>query len=232
MPDEYGSAWMSRLPWVMLGRRTAYQPQLDATAAEMVFGSNPMVPGDLIGEPGPPISNDQLKNILETLRQNAARDPIPTAHNRVPPINNPDLSQVTHVFVRRGKTATLGRCFDGPFEIIERVGKSCIRLRVGSFANGEPRYELQHWENCRPAHLAEGSTPAEKPKAGRKPLNHKAPEFLPSRPLQNNKETPVPFSQSDNSDKQGPQLRDSLSHNRPIRSSRNNPPRRYTDEDK
>ena len=35
--DEHGSSWMSALPCVMLGRRTAFQPMLDATSVEIIF---------------------------------------------------------------------------------------------------------------------------------------------------------------------------------------------------
>ena len=57
MGDEFGETWMDRLPWVMLGRRTCYQPALDATAADLVFGATPLVPGDIIGEPGPELTS-------------------------------------------------------------------------------------------------------------------------------------------------------------------------------
>ena len=70
MADEAGENWVSRLPWVLLGRRTAYQPELDSTSAELVFGTNPIVPGDLVGEPDPPASSEQLQNLLESLRKN------------------------------------------------------------------------------------------------------------------------------------------------------------------
>ena len=40
MADEHGSEWMSRLPWVLLASRTAFQPELKATSAELVMGSN------------------------------------------------------------------------------------------------------------------------------------------------------------------------------------------------
>ena len=66
------------------------------------MGSNPTIPGDIVGEPGPPLKGDQLKQLLDTLRQNAAKDPIPMTHNRNPPINYPDLSNVTHVYIKKG----------------------------------------------------------------------------------------------------------------------------------
>ena len=49
MADEAGDSWMAKLPWVLLGRRTAYQQELGATSAELVLGTAPMIPGTLIG---------------------------------------------------------------------------------------------------------------------------------------------------------------------------------------
>ena len=135
------------------------------------MGSNPAIPGDLIGEPGPPLKGTQLRQLLEALRTNAAKPPIQTTHNRTPTINYPDLTGVTHVFVKKGKTSTLGPSFEGPFEIVERLGASCIRVRVGSYANGQPRIETQHWSNCKPAVLSDGVLLAEKAAKGRKKQN-------------------------------------------------------------
>ena len=174
MGDEFGQTWLSRLPWVILGRRTSFQPALDATAAELVLGENPVIPGDLVGEPGPPITGAKLKKLLEGLRKNAARPAVQTTHNRDAPVNNPDLSHTTHVFVKRGKAPPLGHSYDGPFQIVERLGTSCVKLRVGSFANGDPRYEVQHWHNLKPAVMAEDTRTAERAALGCKPLNHKA----------------------------------------------------------
>jgi transposase InsO family protein len=178
MGDEYGSSWMARLPWVMLGRRTAFQPALDATPAELVFGSTPTIPGDIIGEPGPTPDKPQIKRLLEGLRTNAARPAVQTTHNREHTENYPDLEKVTHVYVRKGKTTPLGPTFEGPFLITERQGTSCVQIRVGSYANGEPRFETQHWSNLKIAHRSEGEEDAVRKKLGRK-LNPKAPEFKP-----------------------------------------------------
>ena len=92
----------------MLGRRTAFQPALDCTAAELGLGENPTIPGDIVGEPGPPLSQGQIKDLLEGLQRNASRPPVQTTHNRNPHINQPDLSNVTHVYVKKGKTTPLG----------------------------------------------------------------------------------------------------------------------------
>ena len=180
MGDHYGEKWMDRLPWVLLGRRTTYQPALKATPAEMVLGSNPTVPGDVIGIPGPPLEGPQLREILDGLRRNAARPAVQTTHNRTAPINYPNLDNVTHVYVKKGKTTPLGHSFDGPFEITERLGKSCIKLKVGLIAKGEVREEIQHWSNCKPAVRSEDMPEATRARRGRKPLNPEATPFKPA----------------------------------------------------
>ena len=191
------------MPWVLLARRTAFQPDLDASAAELVMGANPAQPGDIIGEPGPPINDEQLRRLLEGLRTNAARPAIQTAHHRTPPVNVPiNLDQVTHVRVKRAKPGPLGISYEGPFQIIERVGDSCLKLRVGSYASGEPRYELQHWENCKPAVMSDDTPTAVRQKLGRKALNPRAAPFKPVAPppFQNVKDTgppKIPFKKVD-----------------------------------
>ena len=105
MADEAGENWVSRLPWVLLGRRTAYQPELDSTSAELVFGTTPAVPGDIIGDPGSPLSMTQIKSLLEELRAMAAQPAKPTSAHRSMPVNIPrNLEKVTHVRVKKAKT--------------------------------------------------------------------------------------------------------------------------------
>ena len=36
--NEAGDQWMSRLPWILLARRAAYQTDIDTTSAELVMG--------------------------------------------------------------------------------------------------------------------------------------------------------------------------------------------------
>merc|ERR1711951_38473 len=49
MGDQHGSRWLSALPWVLLGRRSAYQQDLGTSPAELAFGQTPLVPGALAG---------------------------------------------------------------------------------------------------------------------------------------------------------------------------------------
>ena len=67
MGNEHGDKWMSALPWVMLGKRIAVQPDLNISAAQLVFGRSLSVPGSLLGHPGAPLTNLQTRGLLEEL---------------------------------------------------------------------------------------------------------------------------------------------------------------------
>ena len=195
MGDEYGKKWMERLPWVLLAKRTSYQPALKATPAEMVLGSNPTIPGDIIGVPGPPLQGQQLKAILDGLRKNAARPPVQTTHNRTQAVNYPNLDATTHVYIKRGKTTPLGKQFDGTFLILERRGKSCIKVKVGLTAKGEIREEIHHWSNCKPAVMKEDTPEASRVQRGRKPLNPQAQDFKPASQQATDEPSPEPVQE-------------------------------------
>ena len=151
---------MEALPWIVLNRRTVFQPALNASSAELVLGSCPMIPGDL-AHPGDALD---IPNLLKKLRMNAAKEPAPTRHNKTIPVNWPKSAQTcTHVWVRRGKSAPLGPPMKGPCEIIERLGDSTLLVQVGTYVDGRPRLETHTWRNCQPAVLSEEDTPASIP---------------------------------------------------------------------
>ena len=76
---------------------------------------------------------------------------------------------MTHVRIKSAKPGPLGHAYEGPFKIVERQGKSCIKVKVGSYVNGEPKYEVQHWANCRPAVFSGDPQEAQRVLPGRKP---------------------------------------------------------------
>ena len=115
------------------------------------MGSNPVLPGDM--HPDLDLTHSEnLQQLVEGLRANAARPAQQTSAHREPPVNVPSgLDNVTHVRIRRAKPGPQGHALEGSFRIVERQGKSCLKLRVGSYANGEQKYEIQHWANFCPA---------------------------------------------------------------------------------
>ena len=144
----------------------AYQPDLGASPAELVLGTCPKVPGDLIRE-GDPEGAD-VTDLVEAMRANADRPAVQTTHHRVIPTYWPSSAEdATHVWLKKGKPTPLGSAFAGPYRILERLGDSCLKLKMGAYVSGVPRTVVAHWNNCKPAVLAEGVQDAQAPALGR-----------------------------------------------------------------
>ena len=168
MADKEGKNWTRMLPWVLLGKRTQYQPELDASAAEMVYGQPLKVPGDLAGSNLEP--EGTIKELLNKLHKHAAKDPVPTSHHSNRNVYMPDKAMTcTHVWAKVGKSTPLGANLDGPYPILERRGKSCVLIQVGTYVNGTPRAQLQHWNNLKPANFMDEPYENFKPNLGRLP---------------------------------------------------------------
>ena len=165
MGDEFQGAWARILPWILLARRTSFHGELKASPAQVVFGEDPRLPGDMI----PPLgSGETLQDLLTRVKLNVDRPPAQTATHRKIPVYFPASAQnATHVYTKRAKLTPLGKKYDGPFLIQERLGKSCIKIVVGHYNNGKPRTEVRHWRSCWPQTLEEDTPTAARPKLGR-----------------------------------------------------------------
>ena len=128
MGDTYQTAWMSRLPFTLLGKRITYQPDIDASSAELVLGTGLTVPGALVGDPGPPLDKTQIHKLLNTLHQKSARPCKPMSrHSKPEETYMPEeMDRATHVYIKLDKTTPLSKVYDGPFPIISRPTKSTI----------------------------------------------------------------------------------------------------------
>merc|ERR1711978_475225 len=99
MGNTHGDKWVQALPWVMLGKRIAVQPDIDASAAQLVMGKSLDIPGQVLGHPGPPLSTVEIKALLEELYKMSAQPALPTSS--VP--KQHDIShtdKATHVYVK------------------------------------------------------------------------------------------------------------------------------------
>ena len=165
MGDVHQERWMSALPWVLLARRTAYHSELQAAPAEVVLGDMPRLPGDL-----QPDNNDDhsLADLIDRVKANARRNPAQTSLRRQIPVYFPKKAEeATHVYLKRGKTTPLSPIADGPLLILEKLGKSCLKVKTGEFKSGQPRTEVVHWKNCQPLTLPLDTKTANKPTLGR-----------------------------------------------------------------
>ncbi|KAJ8391198.1 hypothetical protein AAFF_G00096270 [Aldrovandia affinis] len=76
------NSWTDRLPWVLLGLRTAPKEDLQSSSAELVFGQALRVPGDFIAEPTTPwVVSSQCPALLN--KANAFK-PVPTSQHGLP----------------------------------------------------------------------------------------------------------------------------------------------------
>ena len=157
---------MQALPWVLLGKRVAYQPDLDTSAAMLAFGRSPLLPGQLLGHPGPPLTSLQTKALLEEMYKLDTNPSHPTStKTQFKDISSTD--DVTHVYVRVDEPKGLSSRFEGPYKVISRPSRSQVEVRVGSYANGQPRTSIFHWSSCKPAHLREDFQEGSRPNLGR-----------------------------------------------------------------
>ena len=168
MGNHHGDKWTQALPWVLLGKRAALQPDLDASASMLAFGRSPCLPGQLMGEPGPPLSNLQTKALLEELYKLDNKPAIQTSAT-VDPIDISYTDKITHVYVKVDEPRGLSPRFEGPYKVVSRPSRSQVQVRVGSFANGDPRLVTFHWSSCKPAHMRQDAPEGSRPNLGRRP---------------------------------------------------------------
>ena len=169
MGDKHGHQWMRALPWVMLGKRVQVQPDLDTSAATLVFGKSLSLPGQLLGHPGPPLTNLQTKALLHELYKMSERPALQTTS-----VSNPiDISmadKAEFVYVKNHEPQH-GLCprFEGPFRVVDRPSRSQVTVKVGTFADGSERRQTFHWTSCKIAHMRSDAVEASRPQLGRKP---------------------------------------------------------------
>ena len=168
MGNKHGDKWMQALPWVLLGKRVAYQPDLDTSAAMLAFGRSPLLPGQLLGHPGPPLTNVQVKALLEEMYKLEARPALQTS-SKENKIDIADTEAASHVYIKVEEPKGLCPRFEGPYKVVSRPSRSQLEVRVGSYADGRARTLVVHWSSCKVAHVREDFVEGARPNIGRKP---------------------------------------------------------------
>ena len=170
MGEKHHNKWIDHLPFVLLGRRVALQPDIGASASEMTFGMNVRIPGQLLQDPGSLPDGPELQDILNKVRQSTNNEAIqPSRHNK-PEIPLKEIPlDVTHVYTRQHQTTGLQTPYEGSFRIEERVSRSVVKIEVGHYKDGRKRYELRHLNDVKLAHPKSMAAPAARPALGRPP---------------------------------------------------------------
>ena len=148
-------AWMTSLPLILLGIRTALKQDLNATTAEMVYGSTLRLPGEFF-TPSPttalPDPSEFLNTLKTHIRHTKLTPPRATTNYAYIPQH---LSTATHVFVRHDAVRRpLQPPYDGPYPIVKRTDKYYTIKRNG-------RTDNVSIDRLKPAHLDSSDSPAD-----------------------------------------------------------------------
>lgn len=123
--------WSEDLTIVLLGLRCTIKEDIGCTPAEMVYGQNLCLPGEMLGDvPDPEITPnlfvDRLRDKFRELRPTSTR--IDQRETYMPK----DLNTSNFVFVRVDKVRkSLTAPYEGPFKIIRRLRKAFVIMKNG-----------------------------------------------------------------------------------------------------
>jgi len=125
-----GSTWYDALPVVLLGIRSAFKEDLQATTAELVYGEPLRLPGQLIQ--GPPLDGeldptqfvDRLRHTMAQIRPTAA-----ARHAQPRVFVYKELGSCSHVLLRDDAVSPpLVPPYLGPYKVAKRDAKTFVIL--------------------------------------------------------------------------------------------------------
>ena len=226
MGAKHQDRWMDHLPFVLLGRRTALQPDLGATASELTFGKNVVVPGQLLEDPDEVGDQESLQSLLQRVRNKTERPAIQTSRHIKQEQNFKPLPEdINFVYTKQHQTTGLQPSFEGPFRIAERLSRSTFKLEVGTFKDGTKRYEIRHANDLKFAHPKSLTAPAVRPTLGRPSSSSSDAQLtaLPSHPTPSNQfdESEPASSVAADQNKQTLQTRKDATTDRPTHETSN-----------
>jgi cleavage and polyadenylation specificity factor subunit 1 len=116
--------WTKTLSTVMLGLRTCFRSEIDCSPAEMLYGTNLILPGEFFNQKPNEMPNES--EFIQQLRQFMNKlGTSPGSNHRKPPVFvQKELKSCTEVFVRKDRVkAPLEQPYSGPFKVIEKSDK-------------------------------------------------------------------------------------------------------------
>ena len=132
-PGSVATSWMSDLPLVLLGLRSTIRPDADCCPADVVFGRQLRLPGDLLDSPASAsVPSDPASFVSSLASSMASLRPIaPVRRGPVDPGQVPAaLRTVPHVFLRVDAVKRpLTPPYDGPFRVLDRAAKTFVILK-------------------------------------------------------------------------------------------------------
>lgn len=125
--------WPTALPLVLLGLRTAFKEDLQASPAEMLYGTTLRIPGEFfVTTSHPQAAPASFVQRLHDLTQ--AIKPVPASRHatNLKPFFHKDLRVCTHVFRRLDLIKrTLTPPYTGPFKVLRRIDDKRYVIDIG-----------------------------------------------------------------------------------------------------
>ncbi len=155
--------WVDGLPWVMLGLRVTPKEDLNASPADMVYGSPLTVPGDFLAPTSDPAVAEHLRVLRDKVGSLAP--PQTTIHGHPKSAVPKDMANAKFVFIRRdAHRPPLQRPYEGPFQVLSS-GEKTFKIQRGN------KIETVSIDRLKPYH-ADPAVPvqvAQPPRLGRPP---------------------------------------------------------------
>jgi len=131
-----GSTWLDAIPVVLLGIRSAFKPDIQTTAAELVYGEPLRLPGEFLAPSSTDPAACEPSEFIAQLRQTMASfRPSPAARNGQAPTSvYKDLAtcSCSHVMLRDDTVRPpLQPPYTGPFAVTARTDKTITLLIKG-----------------------------------------------------------------------------------------------------
>ncbi|XP_063616095.1 uncharacterized protein LOC134789418 [Cydia splendana] len=123
----HGETWLTALPLVLLGMRTALKEDLKTSAAELLYGEPLRLPGELVVAPEKTAGSEVMMDFVTRLRNHMkGLRATPAAHHSQPSsFVFKDLNIATHVFLRDDSVRrSLQPPYTGPYLVKQRQGKT------------------------------------------------------------------------------------------------------------
>ncbi|XP_068630628.1 uncharacterized protein [Battus philenor] len=143
------SSWTESLPLVLMGIRSSWKEDLQASPAELVYGEPLQLPGQFLAPVDDYTTADVTQYATRLRAHKTNLSPKPSSwHTKVPFYIPRDLNTTSHVFLRQDHVrGALEPPYAGPFKVLERHPKFfTIELR------GKP--STVSVDRLKPAYLA------------------------------------------------------------------------------
>ena len=122
--------WPDLLPSVLLGLRTAFKEDLQASPAEMLYGMSLQIPGEFFVTDSIPASSHDFVGKLRLLFRDVKAVPA-SRHTQQHPFVFKDLQNCTHVFKRVDSIRKqLRPPYTGPYEVVKRLDDRTYIIRI------------------------------------------------------------------------------------------------------